>query len=153
MKLNIDSFVVQMLREMYGPGSTLEDDRRFWRQIHGPAGLWKLRRDAKNLEELCQRLSPEGSDREFMKHRSRWIGICLVLSTIEDLIRIIYQHLPHFFARFAAELFIEMLGRAELVLEEKAPQLLNVFGEIGDQTSGTVAHSTPSRGAATRAAW
>jgi hypothetical protein len=148
MTLNIDSSVVQMLREKVGPGWTIDDDRRFWTRLRGRPGLEKLRIDAKALREMCWRLSENNNDREFMKYRFQLIALYLRLNDIECFLRIIHPNLPHFSARFAAELFIEMLGRAELIAEEKAPQLLNSFGEIYAKASGTVKNSASPRGAA-----
>jgi hypothetical protein len=148
MTLKIDSSLVQMLREKFGPGWTIDDDRRFWTRMRGRPGLEKLRVDARALKQMCWRLSENKTDREFMSYRLQLITLCLLLHRIESFLRIIHTNLPHFFARFAAELFIEMLGRAELIAEEKAPQLLNRFGEIHAKASGTVTNSASARGAA-----
>jgi hypothetical protein len=145
MTLNVDSSLVQILRAEFGPGWTIDDDRRFWKRIQAGAGLRRMCKDAQALEELCRRLSEDSSDREFMKYRSMMITLCLWLSRLEHFARIIYRNLPHFFARFAAELFVEMISRAELVAEEKAPELLDFFGEIDGKASGTVTNRAPAR--------
>jgi hypothetical protein len=147
MTLKVDSSVVQMLREKFGPGWTIDDDRRFWTRMRGRPGLEKLRVDAKTLKQMSWQLSENKTDREFMKYRFQLITLCSLLHEIESFFRIIHPNLPHFFARFAAELFTEMLGRAELIAEEKAPQLLNRFGEIHVKASGTVTNSASARGA------
>jgi hypothetical protein len=143
MKLNIDLSVVQMFRDKFGPSWTIEDDRRFWARIQGYQGLRELRKDAKALEAMCKKLSNSSSDREFMKHRLRLVAICVSLSRFESTARIISTKFPHFFARFAAEMFCEMLGRAELVIEEKAPRLLRIFGEIDGQAIVADTNNTP----------
>lgn len=144
MTLNIDASVAQMLRESFGPAWTLEDDRRFWARMRGRQGLRKLKKDAKALEALCRRLSEDPNDRAFMKHRLQLMSVCLQLSNCEGTARIFYRRLPHFFARFAAELFSEMMGRAELVVEEKAPQLLEIFRAAHDHPKPTVADCAPA---------
>jgi hypothetical protein len=143
MKLNIDLSVVQMFQEKFGPGWTIEDDRRFWARIQGYRGLRGLRKDAKALEAMCKRLSDSSTDQEFMKHRLRLMAVCVSLSRFESTARIISTKFPHFFARFAAEMFCEMLGRAELVVEEKAPQLLGIFGDTNGQAIVADTNSTP----------
>jgi hypothetical protein len=143
MKLNIDLSVVQMFRDKFGPGWTIEDDRRFWARIQGRQGLCGLKRDAKALESICKELSSNSIDQEFMKHRLQLIGICVSLSRFESTARIISTKFPHFFARFVAEIFCEMLGRAELIIEEKAPQLLGIFGETNGQATLANTNSTP----------
>jgi hypothetical protein len=152
MKLNIDLSVVQMFRDKFGPGWTIEDDRRFWARIQGRQGLRELIKDAKALEALCKELSKDSSDQEFMRHRLQLITICVSLSRFESTARIISTKFPHFFARFAAEIFCEMLGRAELVIEEKAPQLLGIFGETNGQATLANTNSTPPGRAAPGAA-
>jgi hypothetical protein len=152
MKLNIDLSVVQMFRDKFGPGWTIEDDRRFWARIQGRQGLRELIKDAKALEALCKELSKDSSDQEFMRHRLQLITICVSLSSFESTARIISTKFPHFFARFAAEIFCEMLGRAELVIEEKAPQLLGIFGETNGQATLANTNSTPPGRAAPGAA-
>jgi hypothetical protein len=148
MKLNIDLSMVQMFREKFGPGWTIEDDRRFWARIQGRHGLCGLRKDAKILEAICKELSNNSTDQEFMKHRLQLMAVCINLSRFESTARIISTHFPHFFARFAAEIFCEMLGRAELIIEEKAPQLLGIFGETNGQATFADTNSTPPGGAA-----
>lgn len=143
MNLNIDLSLVQMFREKFGPGWTIEDDRRFWRRIQGRQGLCELRKDAKVLEAICKELSNNSTDQEFMKHRLQLMAICVNLSRLESTARIISTKFPHFFARFAAEIFCEMLGRAELIIEEKAPQLLGIFGETNGQATLANTNSTP----------
>lgn len=153
MKLNVDLTVVQMFRDNLGTCWTSEDDRRFWTRLRGRRGLNTMREDAKALERLCRQLSKDPTDLEFMRYRLRVLGICLRLSGCEDTARIIYRKLPHFFARFAAELFNEMLGRAELVIEERAPQLLESFGEPYGQATHTFAHRASAGSTASRASW
>jgi hypothetical protein len=105
--------------------------------------LRELIKDAKTLEALCKELSEDPTDQEFMAHRLRLIAICVRLNWFESTARIISTKFPHFFARFAAEIFCEMLGRAELVIEEKAPQLLGIFGETNGQATLADTNSTP----------
>lgn len=143
MKLNMDLSVVQMLRDEFGPGWTFEDDRRFWARIHGRHGLRVLQRDARALEALCKKFNADETDQAFMKYRLHLMAVCVSLSKFESTARIIVTKLPHFFARFAAEIFCEMLGRAELVIEEKAPQLLGIFGETNDQATFAHENDTP----------
>jgi hypothetical protein len=143
MKLNIDLSVVQIFRDKFVPSWTMEDDRRFWAGIQGYRGLRGLRKDAKALEAICKRLSDSSTDQEFMKHRLRLMAVCVSLSRFESTARIISTKFPHFFARFVAEIFCEMLGRAELIIEEKAPQLLGIFGETNGQATLANTNSTP----------
>jgi hypothetical protein len=143
MNLNIDLSLVQMFRETFGPGWTIEDDRRFWTRIQGRQGLCELRKDAKALEAICKELSNNPTDQEFMKHRLQLMIICVNLSRFETTARMISTQFPHFFARFAAEIFCEMLGRAQLIIEEKAPQLLGIFGETNGQATLANTNSTP----------
>ncbi len=152
MKLNVDSYLVQMFRDNFGTGWTIEDDRRFWTRIQGRRGLRRLRRDARALERLCKRLSASPNDLEFMKYRLWLMSVCIRFSDFEGAARIIYRKLPHFFARFAAELFSEMLDRAELITEEKLPQFLKTSGEADGQANHTVANSAPAGRTPARAA-
>lgn len=148
MKLHVDPSVVREFRRGFGPGWTMEDDRRFWRKIQTSKGLRGLKRDARCLEALCRHLSVHPTDREFMRYRLHFVNLFLGLHRLESTARIIYQQLPHFSARFAAEIFCEMAGRAELILEEKAPHLLGIFGEADDQAVHTGTNSAAARGAA-----
>jgi hypothetical protein len=148
MKLHVDPSVVREFRDEFGPGWTLEDDRRFWRKIQAGKGLRGLKKDARSLEALCRGLSAHPTDREFMRERLRIMRLVLGLHQLESTARIIYQQLPHFSARFAAEIFCEMAGRAELILEEKAPHLLGIFGETDDQTVHTGKNCAAAGGAA-----
>lgn len=135
MKLKIDLIVLEMFREEFGAGWTTEDDGRFWKVLCGRRGLRALVVDAKQLEALCHRISESPADRRYMKHRLRFLRLCVGLSCLEAPVRIFSKNLPHFFAKFAAELFTEMADRAELVLEENGPKLLKDFGETDGQSA------------------
>ena len=153
MKLHVDPSVVHMFREQFGPGWTIEDDRRFWKAVQEGRKLADLARDASALEALCRRLSNHPADRDFMKHRLQVMNVCFSLSRFESIARIIYRQLPHFSARFAAEIFCEMVGRAELILEEKAPHLLGIFGEADGQPVHASANFAAAGGEARRTPW
>lgn len=142
MKLCVDSSVLEMMRESFGPGWTIDDDHRFWRKIGGTEGLRKLCHDAKTLMALCEQLSEEPSDRDYMKCRARLVVLSVSMARLESCLCMYCEEIPHFFARFTAQLFSEMVGRAALFLEQTAPELLNAFGEIDGQASSTLTNRT-----------
>ena len=129
MKHNADAYVVELSRDAFGSGWTLADDRRFWKRMHGLSGLLHLWRDAKKFTTFCLQVSEQRSDRDFLVYRLHLMTICIFLSFLESVPRIIWRKLPHFFAKFAAQMFCEILSRAELVAEENACALTGVFGE------------------------
>jgi hypothetical protein len=114
-----DELVVEVSRESFGSGWTLADDARFWRRLHGGPGLVQLWRDGRTITRACERLSQHESDRVFLDHRLHMMAVCVFFSFVEEAPRIVYKELPHFFARFAAQIFCEILSRAELVAEEE----------------------------------
>jgi hypothetical protein len=113
-----DELVVEVSRESFGSGWTLADDSRFWRRLHGSMGLLQLWRDGRMMTRACGRLGEHESDRVFLGHRVRLMAVCVFFSFVEEALRIVYKELPHFFARFATQIFCEILSRAELVAEE-----------------------------------
>jgi hypothetical protein len=113
-----DASSVEISLDAFGNCWTLEDDRRFWRRMHGGSGLLQLWRDAHKLSDGCQQLGEHRSDRAFLVSRLHLMTVCVTLSFLEAVPRLVYRELPHFFARFAAQAFCEMLSRAELVAEE-----------------------------------
>ena len=113
-----DDSVVEISRDAFGSCWTLEDDSRFWRRLGGGSGLLRLWQDAKEVRLACRRLGEHPSDRTFLMYRLHLMRVCVFLSFVEGVPRIVYKELPHFFARFAAQVFCEMLSRAELVAEE-----------------------------------
>jgi hypothetical protein len=148
----IDGYVVEISRDAFGNGWTLEDDRRFWKRIHGRSGLLQLRRDAKKLTDFCLRVSEHRSDRDFLVYRLHLMTICILLSFVECVPRVVWKELPHFFAKFAAQIFCEMLSRAELVAEENGRALTGVFGDDNGAPIHPFTYRSPARGAARRAA-
>ena len=113
-----DGAPVEIARDAFGSCWTLEDDSRFWRRLRGGRGLLQLWRDARGVSLACQRLGEHRSDRAFLVYRLHLMTVCVFFSFVEGVLRIVYKELPHFFARFAAQIFCEMLSRAELVAEE-----------------------------------
>ena len=97
MKLNIDLSVVQMFRDKFGPGWTIEDDRRFWARIQGRQGLCGLKKDAKALESICKELSNNSIDQEFMKHRLQLIGYLCQFKQIRVYSANHFHKIPPFF--------------------------------------------------------
>ena len=110
--------LVEIERDAFGSCWTLEDDSRFWRRLGGVRGLLQLQRDGRKVAIACRRLGEHRSDRTFLVYRLHLMTVCVWLSFVEGLLRIVYKELPHFFARFAAQIFCEMLSRAELIAEE-----------------------------------
>lgn len=80
--------------------------------------MLQLWRDARRVALACQRLGGHRSDHAFLVYRLHIMAVCVFLSFVEGVLRIVYKELPHFFARFAAQIFCEMLSSAELVAEE-----------------------------------
>jgi hypothetical protein len=152
MKHNADAYVVELSRDAFGSGWTLADDRRFWKRMHGISGLLHLWRDAKKITTFCQRVSEHRSDRDFLAYRLHLMTICIFLSFLESVPRIIWREFPHFFAKFAAQIFCEMLSRAELVAEENACALTGVLGEENGAPIHPFTYRSPAGGAARRAA-
>jgi hypothetical protein len=113
-----DVLLVEVFRESFDNGWTLEDDARFWRRLRGCSGLLKLWGDGRRIARSCRRLGEHESDRVFLRDRLRLMTVCVFFSLVEEAPRIVYKELPHFFARFAAQVFCEILSRAELVAEE-----------------------------------
>jgi hypothetical protein len=111
--------LVEVSRESFGSGWTLEDDVRFWRRLQGGKGLLRLWSDGRKIARSCRRLGEHRSDRVFLGDRRFLMGVCVFLSFVEEAPRfVVYKELPHFFARFATQIFCEILSRAELVAEE-----------------------------------
>jgi hypothetical protein len=113
-----DACLVEISRDSFGSCWTLEDDRIFWRRLRGGAGLMQLWGDANRLTADCRQLGDHRSDHAFLVSRLHLMTACVLLSLLEAVPRMVYRELPHFFARFAAQAFCEMLSRAELVAEE-----------------------------------
>jgi hypothetical protein len=153
MKKNaVETYVVELSRDAFGNGWTLEDDRRFWKRMHGRSGLLQLRKDAKKLTAFCLRVSEDRNDRDFLIYRLHLMTICILLSFLESVPRVVWRELPHFFARFAAQMFCEMLSRAELVVEENASALAGVFGENDGAPIPSYTYRSPAGATARRAA-
>ena len=69
-------------------------------EMHGHTGLLHLLKDARKLTVLCLRLSEHRSDRDFLIYRLHLIAVCVLLSFLESVPRVVCNELPHFFARF-----------------------------------------------------
>ena len=147
-----NAYVVELSRDAFGEGWTLEDDRRFWKRMHGRLGLLQLSREAEKLTTYCLCLNERRSDRDFLVYRLRVIKVCILLSFLESVPRLMCKELPHFFARFAAQMFCEILSRAELVVEENSCSLIGIFREDDGAPIEAYTYRTTARTAAGRAA-
>jgi hypothetical protein len=140
----VEVSLVEISRDCFGDCWTLEDDRKFWRRLQGRAGLMQLWGDANRLTADCRRLDEQRSDRAFLMSRLYVMTACVLLSFLEAVPRIVYKELPHFFARFAAQTFCEMLSRVELVAEENP----NIFRDNEWSQLRTYTYRSPSGAAA-----
>ena len=112
----------------------ISEDPEFWRRSGGIDGMIRKWQNARILVKLCQHMTAKSeispTVSEEMTRRSVLIGLMVVCSLPESLLRVFFSELPHLCARVAMEIYSQMTGEIRFLCFEHCEDLQYLANQI-----------------------